>query len=755
MSEPNPLTAATGVPDGITRDDVFNAIAALDRGDVEHRFGPSTYYDLLQDDKRYPPKAVVGIASRRLSGRVLDPNEFSGGEESKCFAVLRDLGFQIVPKEIVGLPEGVRIWFENTKSAHEHGGPGWEFGTCLWSPSKAKGGVDWYKAMREVRQGDLVLNCCDGSLSGTSFAKDKCQERSDEPPKPGSWGNMAPYYRIDLERFTQLDEPLPLSDLYEKHGDELKKEISDIRRQAKEDDYLRPPFDLVASEKPKLAQTYLTHCTPEIYRIISKWAHLDYPCAATEPTIPDGSRPLPSSGPRFWAISLGERGRLWNECQEKGIVAIGWDELGDLRQYASQQEIAQRMRASRGSDAAEPVNDSLACYEFANKMALGDYVVAKIGRDKLLGIGSVQSDYVYDPTRTEYHHTRRVRWLRAANFKLPPDALISIKTLTDQTNFRAFVDFVRENFLNDTPESDPVREESPRYTIDDAMAGLFLPRVQVDAILATLRRKKNVILQGPPGVGKTFIARRLAYALMARQDKSRVEMVQFHQSYAYEDFIQGYRPRESGGFQRRDGIFYDFCNRARLDRERPFVFIIDEINRGNLSKIFGELMMLIEADKRGPDFAIPLAYSESSGERFSIPENIHLIGLMNTADRSLALVDYALRRRFVFFELDPQFQSAAFHRALTDRGASTFVVARIVERMNVLNKIIIDDEKHLGRGFAVGHSFFCPPEPSAGGLDWDAWYRSVVQHEIAPLLDEYWFDAPDKARKQVERLLEP
>lgn len=457
-----------------------------------------------------------------------------------------------------------------------------------------------------------------------------------------------------------------------------------------------------------------------------------------------------ASGPRYWAIALGEGGRLWNECQQKGIIAIGWDDLGDLRKYPDQQAIADKLLSKRGPDGARPINDSLACFEFAKIMAPGDYVIAKISRNKLLGVGCVESDYIYDPTRTEYHNIRRVKWLEAFNLPLPDDVNVPIKTLTDTTDYTKFVTFIQNNFLEKAiVENDKI----PVYTLDQAMAGLFLPRTQFVAILASFRRKKNVILQGPPGVGKTFVADRLAFALMGKKDKSCVSMVQFHQSYSYEDFIQGYRP-STNGFVRRDGIFYDFCNRARIHSTRPFVFIIDEINRGNLSKIFGELMMLIEHDKRGPEHTIPLTYSESSGERFSVPENVHILGLMNTADRSLAVVDYALRRRFVFFDLEPQFGCDAFRATLQDRGAPTALVERIIERITVLNQAISKDDKNLGRGFEVGHSYFCPPTDASETIDWDEWYRNVVEFEIAPLLREYWFDDLARARKHVERLFE-
>lgn len=444
---------------------------------------------------------------------------------------------------------------------------------------------------------------------------------------------------------------------------------------------------------------------------------------------------------------------MWNKCQEEGVAAIGWDRLGDLRNYSDQDSIFQALRDLRGpDDPAAPHNDSLACYEFAHEMHVGDYVIAKIGRSKLLGVGIIKGDYRYDPTRPEYHSVRKVEWLRAANLELPEGATVPLKTLTNATDYQAFVDFVKENLLEHTEEQ-RLPPEAESYPIDAALDGVFLPRSEFEAILAALRRKKNVLLQGAPGVGKTFLARRIAYALLGQKDRTRVAMVQFHQSYAYEDFIQGYRPRDGGsGFHRQDGLFFDFCNRARTDAGRPYVFIIDEINRGNLSKIFGELMMLIEADKRGSENAIRLTYANVDDPPFSVPDNVHLLGLMNTADRSLALVDYALRRRFVFFMLSPQFESPVFRTHLEALGAPAEVVDRLIARMIGLNSEICDDDTNLGAGFTIGHSFFCPP---AAQPDWSVWYANVIRHEIAPLLREYWFDDPDRAQQGIDQLIAP
>ena len=298
------------------------------------------------------------------------------------------------------------------------------------------------------------------------------------------------------------------------------------------------------------------------------------------------------------------------------------------------------------------------------------------------------------------------------------------------------------SFDNSTPPNDP-------YTPTDAHQELFLPPAHFDRLLTSIKSRKNLILQGPPGTGKTFIARRIAWCLIGYKDDGPIEMVQFHQSYAYEDFVEGFRPTETGGFTLKPGVFRRFCDRARANPAVHHVFIIDEINRGNLSRIFGELLKLIEHDKRSDDYAVALTYSE---ERFHVPDNVHILGMMNTADRSLALVDYALRRRFAFETLEPAYGTEhgrdAFTDYLTSNGTDPALPRLICDRMATLNKIIRDD-RELGRGFEVGHSYFVPDngvEPS------EDWYRHIVDTQIAPLLREYWFDSPEIVQEALAGL---
>lgn len=288
---------------------------------------------------------------------------------------------------------------------------------------------------------------------------------------------------------------------------------------------------------------------------------------------------------------------------------------------------------------------------------------------------------------------------------------------------------------------DLIREENPivqKETVETYSKEKFLEEVYMtgerfDTLVSLLKNKQNLILQGAPGVGKTFAARRLAYAVMGQKDDSRVEFIQFHQSYSYEDFIMGYKP-QGEGFELQYGIFYRFCQKAANMPNKPFFFIIDEINRGNMSKIFGELLMLIEKDYRGTKAT--LAYN---GMSFTVPKNLYIIGLMNTADRSLAMIDYALRRRFSFFEMEPGFNSDGFKAYQAALDNDTFNA--LIERIKELNKEIAADSS-LGKGFCIGHSYFCGQKECT-----DEWMMEVVEYDILPMLSEYWFDEPTKLQR--------
>lgn len=277
-----------------------------------------------------------------------------------------------------------------------------------------------------------------------------------------------------------------------------------------------------------------------------------------------------------------------------------------------------------------------------------------------------------------------------------------------------------------------------RYKKDDFLKEVYMTEAKYDRLAAVLKKKKNIILQGAPGVGKTFAAKRLAYSIMGEVDDSRIEYIQFHQNYSYEDFMMGYKPVDDG-FELKYGIFYRFCETAENYPDKDYFFIIDEINRGNISKIFGELLMLIESDYRGKK--VTLAYN---GLSFSVPKNLHIIGMMNTADRSLAMIDYALRRRFSFFDVEPGFDSEGFIRY--QNGFSNEIFNSLVERVKELNREIMND-KSLGKGFCIGHSYFCNMDDCS-----EEWLKDVVDFDILPMLSEYWFDETVKLQHWENRL---
>lgn len=293
---------------------------------------------------------------------------------------------------------------------------------------------------------------------------------------------------------------------------------------------------------------------------------------------------------------------------------------------------------------------------------------------------------------------------------------------------------------------DLIREENPvqtnkvvnKYTKEDFLNDVYVTDTKYDRFVSVLKKKKNIILQGPPGVGKTFAAKRLAYSIMEEKNDDRIEFVQFHQNYSYEDFMLGYKPCENG-FEMKYGIFYQFCQKASNHPDKDYFFIIDEINRGNMSKIFGELLMLIEPDYR--DNKIKLAYN---GLDFSVPQNLHIIGMMNTADRSLALIDYALRRRFSFFTMEPGFDTDGFKKYQQKLNSPVF--DKLIDRVKDLNDEILKDDS-LGSGFCIGHSYFCNLDTCTNENLLD-----IVDFDILPMLSEYWFDEPSKVERWENNL---
>lgn len=305
-------------------------------------------------------------------------------------------------------------------------------------------------------------------------------------------------------------------------------------------------------------------------------------------------------------------------------------------------------------------------------------------------------------------------------FKLTEEEFDIIREIIDEKNI------VQEKRLEN-------RQIKPYVFAEDADKP-FISESDFRQAVELLRRKQNIILQGPPGVGKTFVARKVAYELMGEENDANIEMVQFHQSYSYEDFIQGLRPGK-GGFELKNGTFYSFCQQAHAHPDRKFFFIIDEINRGNLSKIFGELMMLIEADKRSRRYALKLTYAEDEEDRFFVSPNLYIIGTMNTADRSLAIVDYALRRRFAFVNLQPEF-SEPLRLFLLERSVSIALIEHLFDSVSKVNAKITADI-NLGGGFQIGHSYFCDKKSEH---DENEWLNEILTFEIRPLLEEIWFD---------------
>lgn len=572
----------------------------------------------------------------------------------------------------------------------------------------------------------------------------------------------------------------------------------------------------------------------------------------------------------YWIYAPGEQAVFWDIYYQEGVMGLGWDKIGDLKQIKSIGDLESQLKWRYNTDTSQDKNADM-LYAFANEVKPGDVIYVKKGRKLIIGRGIVTSDYYYDKEREYQPHLRKVQWTDKGEWETVD--YLPIKTLTNITGYkivetlnslidgqskveeplplptsdnywwlvanpqiwklsemkvgeeqgyslyneknnkrRIFQHFLdakkgdkvlgyearstqevvclleisKENdgeeigfkkietlpnpisfstlkntpgledmeyminqqgsFFKVTPKEFEIvmklaRGEKPiekeNYSKEDFLKQVFVSQNDFERLESLLLRKKNLILQGAPGVGKTYAANRLAYAIMGEKDDDRIMQVQFHQNYSYEDFVMGYKPNDNGGFVLKPGKFYNFCKDAEKDRDHEYFFIIDEINRGNLSKIFGELLMLIESDYR--DKEIELSYND---EKFSVPSNVYIIGMMNTADRSLAMIDYALRRRFSFFEMKPGFETPQFKAYIREKKDTK--LDKLVNAIVDLNKLIESDDS-LGSGFCIGHSYLCELGTKYN-LD------SIVEYDIIPMLREYWFDNNERFNQEALKL---
>lgn len=574
---------------------------------------------------------------------------------------------------------------------------------------------------------------------------------------------------------------------------------------------------------------------------------------------------------KTWLYSPGENASKWDMCLSQNIMCIGWDEMGNLLDYSSKEDMTIKLQEIYEKPEASFKNDSLALWKFTHEMQIGDIVIVKKGQNQMIGRGIVESDYVYDETLPDFRHVRKMQWTNIGEWKSASKNVQ--KTLTDISKYPDYVKKLEKLFeeksqkyywwlvaspkiwsLSKTPvgevqsytlyndngnqrrifqnfidakegdivigyEATPVkqivaiaevakaaddkqiyfkkteallnpidfsaiknipelngmeffknmngsffklseneynilldliRDENPKttdklnlkYSEGEFLDEVFMDSAEYTRLKSLLLGKKNIILQGAPGVGKTYSAKRLAYSIIGEKNESRIEFIQFHQNYSYEDFIMGYKPKEDGGFELKRGVFYNFCKKAQSDPNKDYFFIIDEINRGNMSKIFGELLMLIENGYRGEMHEIRLAYND---EHFFVPENLYIIGMMNTADRSLAMIDYALRRRFSFFDIVPGFDTEGFNKYKENLNSETF--NQVIDAIKALNAEIAEDDS-LGQGFCIGHSYFCNQD----SFD-KMWLENVIKYDIEPMLREYWFDNAEKFKKETYKLL--
>lgn len=776
------------IPNNIKREHILKAFKEIDTNGYPDVRKPRLY-EIDYNGKTYPPKHTISIANEYINGEELPIGSFNGGTETNNF--LETLGFTISKKNIDSNAINYWIFQANPKFWNVFDGLKM-VRSIYWQVNQHKGNIN---------VGDKVIVWVTGNKSGCYTLGHTISEIFKGPDKPseqnlyvqGSSDEILDRIEVEID-INLVDRPI------------LKEDITS-----------NPIFNDFKGG----TQGTNFRASREQYNELLRLSDM-------------------GSNIHYWIYAPGQGATKWNECINESIMIIGWDDLGDLNQYKDKKEIHQKLKETYKSN--DPVNNSLACYQFCNEIKQGDIIIPKRGRELYLGYGIVESEYIYDDSREEFKHIRKVNWIKKGEWKDPrPDYKITLKTLTDVTEYKDYIKMLREHIGIETTNLPTSENPFPL----------------------------NIILYGPPGTGKTYNTVNYALAIIKNKSLEEIEnesielgrrtlierfndykqqdqirFITFHQSYSYEDFIQGLRPNpnDSTGslsFELRDGVFkeiadsalrnykefvsgegetskltfheafgilmkpikedpeyeieigmarkdYSFfitgvtekhikfrknngdtshtLNIAFLERMyeneelgntqgllsyysplldkllelrkseevdhtqkdlKKFVIIIDEINRANISRVFGELITLIEQDKRYGEIH-ELTVTLPSGETFAVPPNLYILGTMNTADKSIALLDIALRRRFDFIKIYP------------DQG---LVLDVFRELFTKLNEAITNER---GPDFQIGHSYFMGNDTTD--------LKIIMNNKVIPLLYEYFMNDGETVNKILSRI---